>query len=568
MTKMLAEHSDHFEMTDGKSPFKVPKAGLSEKLQDKIRGMCEPEKMAGGGPVARPAPMLLDEHYGQVHPTMVKASPYTFTEALPQEMTVLPDNGPPRDAMGNVKPEWIAAGYGDAPAYEGSQDVFAEKRPPVNIDTATPSEAAARPSTSKYDPSVRVADMGIKGLRERGAGPAPVSDEPITAPPTAAKPKMLGSGNLNPGKSDIEAGYKMGVRGAEDEADAGIKLAEAEANKVAAYGRQLEINQIEQQEWAAKAAAKSQEDLGKLAASEEEMKQINTTVDPGRFWASKSTGDKIAGIIGLALGAFGAGPDGINRASVMMNQAIDRDIEAQKAEFQQRLARGKANVEGAGKMYERNRQILGDTAAANSADKSAALALSINKAEQMIAGAKTEQARAQGQALLAALQTQKGQFDNKTAQENSKIRMGWAATNAQLAAAGGPGKETAAGKDSREAGAAYATLKSNLDDLEGLVKGTNAVTEKFGDKAAQLRTKQALLVGQIKAMDKLGTLDAGVRDHMMSLVGDLTGTFTLDSTKIAQLRALAEGKRTQAINEGAKLPPEAKPAAGSIKGKQ
>jgi hypothetical protein len=55
------------------------------------------------------------------------------------------------------------------------------------------------------------------------------------------------------------------------------------------------------------------------------------SVDPDRFWNSRSTGQKIAGFIGIALGALAQGVrGGPNMGLEIINKAIDQDIKAQE----------------------------------------------------------------------------------------------------------------------------------------------------------------------------------------------------------------------------------------------
>ncbi len=57
--------------------------------------------------------------------------------------------------------------------------------------------------------------------------------------------------------------------------------------------------------------------------------------DPARFWNSRSTGQQIAGLLGVVLGGFAAGmKGGQNAALEQMNRAQDKDIDAQRANFQ------------------------------------------------------------------------------------------------------------------------------------------------------------------------------------------------------------------------------------------
>lgn len=62
-------------------------------------------------------------------------------------------------------------------------------------------------------------------------------------------------------------------------------------------------------------------------------KMLSRKIDPQRFWADKSTAQKIAGAFAIALGGVSAGRGGNNVALDIINQAINRDIEAQKTDI-------------------------------------------------------------------------------------------------------------------------------------------------------------------------------------------------------------------------------------------
>lgn len=57
----------------------------------------------------------------------------------------------------------------------------------------------------------------------------------------------------------------------------------------------------------------------------------NAAIDSGKLWADMGTGNRILAAISLGLGALGAAKDGNNSAADIINKAIDRDIEVQKA---------------------------------------------------------------------------------------------------------------------------------------------------------------------------------------------------------------------------------------------
>lgn len=54
----------------------------------------------------------------------------------------------------------------------------------------------------------------------------------------------------------------------------------------------------------------------------------NQHIDPNQFWTSKSTGGKIATLVGMLIGGLGG-----NNIPALVQQHIDRDIDAQKAEL-------------------------------------------------------------------------------------------------------------------------------------------------------------------------------------------------------------------------------------------
>ena len=77
---------------------------------------------------------------------------------------------------------------------------------------------------------------------------------------------------------------------------------------------------------------------------EELVKEVDKAgdINPNRYWENKSTGNKISASIGIALGAIGSAMTGQggNKALDIIQNAIDRDIDAQKAnanKAQQRL---------------------------------------------------------------------------------------------------------------------------------------------------------------------------------------------------------------------------------------
>jgi len=144
--------------------------------------------------------------------------------------------------------------------------------------------------------------------------------------------------------------------------------------------------------------------------------------------------------MGLVLGAFGAGTDGVNRAAAMLNTAVDRDIDAQKAEFGARMAKGKQAVDSAQSMYAQQRQIFQDETAARAASKVSAMKIAENDLMKISVGLKDPVAQANAQAMLGKIREQIGINANAAKAQADTKSLEWAKLGAMQANAGGPGQ--------------------------------------------------------------------------------------------------------------------------------
>jgi hypothetical protein len=151
-------------------------------------------------------------------------------------------------------------------------------------------------------------------------------------------------------------------------------------------------------------------------ASQQMIKNIEEhKIDPNHLWASKETPAKIGTVIGLILGGMGSGlTGGENPVLKMLNQQIDRDMDAQKTELGK-----KENLYGALQSHYKStveadamfRAIKNNQIAAQ-LDKAAAAA----KSPQALAQAQAFKGQllannAQGLGQLAAMKTAMGQMD-------------------------------------------------------------------------------------------------------------------------------------------------------------
>lgn len=363
--------------------------------------------------------------------------------------------------------------------------------------------------------------------------------------PAAEKPKAVGGGMRREDPSVL--GDALAAGRAQERADLAVAAANVEGAKARADA--IETAMTERRRVEERGRQAMEDARARFDAAQTEMQRIDTSVDPGRFWATRSTGDKVLGIIGLIFGALGANKDGINRAAVILNQAIDRDLEAQKAQHMLRLQKGKASADAAQTYYAMAHGAVQDELAAQDLARAAALDSVAAKTEQMVAATGDQQAKAKGM-MFATAQRQAAQARRDAAWEKAADR---AIELAKIEASSGRG-DKAANKELRDAASAHQTMGQTVDELEGLIKETNVVSEKVGSRAARMETLAADLLLQVKQAEKLGALDKGAVEIADKLIGDPTATFTLDSTKISKLRALLNQSKRRVQSTAAVTP--------------
>jgi hypothetical protein len=403
-----------------------------------------------------------------------------------------------------------------------------------------PAEANAMRSNA---PAMATAPASLPpGVVQRG------KEQPTPAPPPTAQPKpRMG------GQAPRPAGPADDYGEVAADADIGrIQAGAAEQQGRDALERRKVHEQYARNEMDTRERAKlaASEMMSRSQAVIDDMKRIDATVDPDRYWASKSTGQKILGAIGLALGSLS--PDGVNRAAQMMGAAIDRDIEAQKAEHSFRLQKGDKALQGLQSMYAQQHQVFGDELAATSAAKVSALELAADTAEAQGAKYTSELAKANAAKFAAvarrAAETSRADLKLKAADEGYK-RAETAKAYMEANAKGGTGpasKEEVAKLHSAE-GDAQSTLdlirglKSSLKKTQSSVPGVTALNQNFGDEAQNLESMAESLQLKIKNMEQLGAISTDDSARLMRLVGDpqkIWGKGSSEESKLNRLQAL------------------------------
>lgn len=271
---------------------------------------------------------------------------------------------------------------------------------------------------------------------------------------------------------------------------------------------------------------------------EELVKEVDKAgeINPNRYWDSKSTGAKITASIGIALGAIGAAMQGSgeNQALKIIQNAIDRDIDAQKAnagKLQQKLQNNDSIFNLALKKF-------GDSEAATLAARSEALGR-VQLQTSMIANqTQSKQAKAQADLLMAQIGEEKAKTNLALEQTVAKKFVARQATM-------GPGVEDpnalpedmqkravkmpnglykpaisdAAAKTVNEVTIASDQMKNILSKMRAL----NSPSLPYSEKTALAESLKTEYILAKKNAEQLGVLSQTDRDMVESTLGNPGG---------------------------------------------
>lgn len=168
----------------------------------------------------------------------------------------------------------------------------------------------------------------------------PTSVRPMTLEQMAQPPIELGAPPPMSGDAELDllkSGLGQQERALREQAEVGAMQAQGEER--VAREREQAAQQLQRQQ---------QDILKSLMSQHEEFKKaaLDNTISPDRYLENMSTPGKIATIAGLIAGGLGAaGTDGKNLAAEALNKQIERDIDAQKANIDQKNNLLKFNLE-------------------------------------------------------------------------------------------------------------------------------------------------------------------------------------------------------------------------------
>ena len=322
--------------------------------------------------------------------------------------------------------------------------------------------------------------------------PAPMA-APMPARPVAAVP---------PAAPAMGSPESLALKAGQEKAAAESAQSDQTAEALTGLQQGLEQSAIQQKERQAMAAADSAKMLAGIQQAREEMKAVDTEVDDGKWWGSRSVPGKIAAIIGLVLGAVG-NDNGVNRAAMLISKQIDQSIEAQKASHELALRKGQAGVQSAENLYSMHRQMTQDDIAADSAARGTLLELTKNRVDIAAAKAGSPMAKANLSALAARLAEEKQAKDVAAQNRAGDMALKWYAAKTDREAAG---VKAAAGDKTQAAlldtvQTEETTIRQQGEKLKALIK-KYGTSELQGPAEAEMR----------QAVDNMATAAAKMKD--------------------------------------------------------
>lgn len=328
-------------------------------------------------------------------------------------------SGGPSDKYTNEVNAFLSA-PATVPWQPGMNDPLAALPPPP--PPAAPTKWGPDPLQGRVGPAPNPIEQGVALAQARGdlpvsAAPAPAANV-NAAPAPAANPneyhlqRVAGSGRMIGAREmDMRGPSLKAAQGRANDAFGGAALANA-ANTQA--NAQAEADMYAQQE--RQARLREEAAMQSVAQRDEELYQrqqdfdqsvralSKMQLDPNRFWATRSTGQRIGAMVSIALGGFLQGArGGSNPGLDIINTQIERDIKAQ--EFGFFAARDTAHAKQTA--FSMAMQKYQNVDAARAMARAAALDGVQAQVSQMGALWKDTQAANHANSMMAALEEQK-----------------------------------------------------------------------------------------------------------------------------------------------------------------
>lgn len=325
--------------------------------------------------------------------------------------------------------------------------------------------------------------------------PMPVVEEPLPPEPVADPNQAAAMEYM---KATDPVGYERLYNALNQEALLAKDLGEREAQLQESYAKEAANIALKQQEIDDQYAIDAGEYQTQIDA---DIKELNDTkIDSGRFWANKSTGDKVLAVGASFLGGFAAGfsGNGSNRALDTINTLIERDIAEQKTDYM----RKKEGIDQKRSAFAMMKDKYKSDTAALLGTKAAALENVQNQFKTMAARHKGTEAAVNAEKAIAQLEIQKKAAQDKMTMEllKQQSKAGKDMREYYVKDAGlAYNKEDA--RELRTSQAEYNTAQKTIDEAIAMIDKFD-LTDKYAPSKLHEKLKQAnvLLRGNMRKM--------------------------------------------------------------------
>lgn len=393
--KLLKEHADKYEMQHPNgSRFVIAKKGLNSKVSEHIQKLYDggiagdssymPEKTKMEDPTLTIPQATQGQDMYQKQLDLSRMSNPNMPEEYHQQFaqaSVVPNLD--RQAMAGKNADILSK---DAAAAKLQEDLkFNAVAKAHGLPERTINMPQAQQSMDQIAPQAAPVDQSAAATANQAQG--------------MQSPSLMGA-------------YEQQSQGLAENAAA--QQAQAKANAQTLAGVSQNMQKVDNAfETSTKALKAEQDDL--------QTKLSTAQIDPNRMYNNMGTAGKISASIGLILGGIGAGlTHGENAALKVINNAIDHDIDAQKA-----------NIDKTSSLYKMNLEKFRDSRAAHDATKLQLLTAADLKMKQAEQTAKSAEA-------AAALKMSRGQLQQQMAP--LMMQQAMRQVDMQLTGSGGSGK--------------------------------------------------------------------------------------------------------------------------------
>lgn len=373
------------------------------------------------------------------------------------------------------------------------------------------------------------------------ANPAAQPEMPVSQPmPTApATPAPITSAPSTDFLSQQVGSVQRGAAAQKGAANSIAKAGEEHAIRDASYLSTLETQLQESEKQRQAQQLERQKAREEFAAQQSKTDAELAAAAPKDFWADKSTGAKIGAAIAIGLGAYAAGMNGgPNQALQIIQDAIKRDVDLQAAKRGAIKERAQNNQN----IYQMKLQQFGDDEQARQAAQAQMLQLAKIRIDRSAAIAKSQEAKANAQALSGQIDMKLGEIYGNIAEKQADRHM----KENQLKLQGREAYVPALG--------GFATSKEGAAKVNELAAATNQAKDgvqrllQIADMPSksispEIRAEADTVARVAQAALRLpilgpGTVQENERKLLESIVADPTKVFSLDSVNKKRLQTL------------------------------